>query len=101
MISACESVIARLPADVKVIPGHGELSNLAEVGEYLQMLQGTTAVVAKALAAGKTLAQMQQHHVLAAWAQKYSGEFINTDTFIESLYNSLTYNTHAPFVKHN
>ena len=33
MIAACDKVVAVLPADVKVIPGHGQLSNLEEVRE--------------------------------------------------------------------
>src|SRR5271165_2642000 len=31
MTAACEKVVALLPADVRVIPGHGQLSNLNEV----------------------------------------------------------------------
>src|SRR5579871_637072 len=49
MIAALEKVIPTLPADVKVIPGHGRLSNLTEVREYLGMLKDTSAVVDKAI----------------------------------------------------
>ena len=101
MISACESVIATLPADVRVIPGHGELSNLDELREYTRMLKDTSAVVAKALKAGKTLEQMKQLKLLAPWSQKYTGDFISTDVFLETLYNSLSRSGHTPFVRHN
>jgi hypothetical protein len=40
--------------DVKVIPGHGALSNLDDVREFTKMLKETSAVVQKALAEHKT-----------------------------------------------
>lgn len=101
MIKACDAVIALLPADVKVIPGHGQLSNLDEMRAYVRMLKETSAAVAKALKAGKTLEQMKQQQLLAPWGKQYSGDFISTDTFTETLYNSLSQSGHTPFVRHN
>jgi len=99
MIEAMEKTTAQLPADVKVIPGHGALSNLDDVRAYTKMLKETSAVVQKALDEHKTLDQMKQEKVLAPW-EKFSGQFINTDAFIETLYNSLT-NHKGEFMKHN
>jgi cyclase len=99
MIDGVEKAVAQLPADVKVIPGHGALSNLDDVRTYIQMLKDTTATVQKAMAAHKTVDQMKQEKVLAPWA-KWSGDFVNQDTFIETIYNSLT-NHPGQFVKHN
>jgi cyclase len=101
MIKACESVIATLPADVKVIPGHGALSTTAEMREYVAMLKATRAAVANALKSGMSLERMKAKKVLAAWSERYSGDFIKTDGFIETLYNSLTKKRAAPFVRHN
>ena len=99
MTEGVEKAIVQLPADVKVIPGHGQLSNLDDVRAYVQMLKDTTAAVQKAMAARKTVDQMKQEKILAPWA-KWSGDFVNQDTFIETVYNSLT-NHPGPFVKHN
>ena len=99
MIDAMEKATAQLPADVKVIPGHGALSNLGDVRAYTKMLKETSAVVQKALDQHKTLEQMKAEKILAPW-DKFSGEFINTDAFIETLYNSLTGHK-GEFVKHN
>ena len=99
MIAAVEKATAQLPADVKVIPGHGALSNLDDVRAYTTMLKETSAAVEAALKAHKTLDQMKQEKVLAPWS-KFSGDFVNTDGFTETLYNSLT-NTKGEFVKHN
>jgi glyoxylase-like metal-dependent hydrolase (beta-lactamase superfamily II) len=99
MISAMEKSIAMLPADVKVIPGHGALSNLDDVRAFVKMLKETSAVVQKAIDRRQTLEQMKQARILAAW-QQFSGSFVNTDAFIETLYNSLT-GQKGKFVKHN
>ena len=101
MINACEWAIEKLPADVKVIPGHGELSNVGEVREYVRMLKDTSTAIERAIHAGKTLEQMKKEKLLAAWSQKYSNNFVDTDTFVETLYNSLTHRNNAPFVRHN
>jgi len=99
MIDAMEKATAKLPADVKVIPGHGALSNLDDVRAFVKMLKETSAVVEKALKQHKTLEQMEKDKILEPWA-KWSGDFVKTDAFIETLYNSLT-GTKGAFVKHN
>jgi cyclase len=99
MIDAMEKATAQLPADVKVIPGHGALSNLDDVRAFTKMLKETSAVVQKALNDHKTLEQMKQEKILAPW-DKFSGSFVNSDAFIETLYNSLTGHK-GEFLKHN
>ena len=99
MIAAMEKATAQLPADVKVIPGHGALSNLDDVRAFVKMLKETAAVVEKALQEHKTLEQMKKDKILDPWA-KWSGDFVKTDAFIETLYNSFT-GTKGQFVKHN
>ena len=100
MIDGVEKVIAQVPPDVKIIPGHGALSNLDDVRAYLTMLKGTRDAVEKALKQHKTLDQMKQAKLLDPW-KKYSGDFVNQDTFLETLYNSLTGQKNGKFIKHN
>ncbi len=99
IIDAMEKTSAQLPADVKVIPGHGALSNMDDVRAYTKMLKETSAVVEKALSEHKTLEQMKQAKILAPW-DKFAGQFVNSDAFIETLYNSLTGHK-GEFMKHN
>jgi len=99
MIEANEKASAQLPPDVKVIPGHGALSNLDDVREFVKMLKETSAAVQKALDEHKTLDQMKQEKILEPW-KKWSGGFLDSDKFIETLYNSLT-GKRGEFVKHN
>jgi cyclase len=100
MIDGVEKVIAQVPADVKIIPGHGAVSSVADVRAYLEMLKATREVVAKAIKDGKTLDQMKQAKVLEPW-KKFSGDFVKEDTFIETIYNSLTGQKNGKFVPHN
>jgi cyclase len=100
MIVAAEEVISKLPADVKVIPGHGPISTLADVRQYVTLLKDTRAVVDKAIKQGNTLDQMKQEKILEPW-KKWSGEFISSDAFIETFYNDLTGKKTGEFIKHN
>jgi cyclase len=100
MIDGVEKVIAQVPPDVKIIPGHGPVSNLDDVRTYLTMLKGTRDAVDRALKQHKTLDQMKQAKLLDPW-KKYSGDFVNQDAFLETLYNSLTGQKNGKFIKHN
>jgi cyclase len=100
MISAMEKVSVELPADVKVIPGHGALSNLDDVRAFVKMLKETSAAVQKAIDEHKTVEQMKQEKILSPWAKWSSDKFINAGQFIDTLYNSLT-GTKGEFMKHN
>ena len=99
MIAAMDKVSTQLPPDVKVIPGHGALSNLDDVREFTKMLKETSAAVQKAINEHKTVEQMKQEKILAPWV-KWSGGFLDADKFIETLYNSLT-GSKGEFLKHN
>jgi glyoxylase-like metal-dependent hydrolase (beta-lactamase superfamily II) len=100
MIVAAEYVVANLPADVKVIPGHGTISNLDDVRRFVVMLKETRSVVEKAVKSGKGLDQIKGEKILEPWKQ-WSGDFISSDAFIETLYNDLTGKKSGEFIKHN
>ena len=100
MIDGVEKAIAQLPADVKVIPGHGPVSNLDDVRTYIKMLKDTRETVKAALKQKKTLDQMKKEKILDPW-KKYSGDFISEDAYLETLYNSLTGSKEGKFIPHN
>lgn len=66
MIAACEKVAAVLPAEVKVIPGHGQIATLSDVRHYATMLKETSAAVQAALKSGKSVDQMKKDEILSA-----------------------------------
>ena len=100
MIGGVEAAIAHLPPDVKIIPGHGGVSNLDDVRAYVKMLKETRAAVQDALDKKMALEQMKEKKILDPW-KKYAGDFITEDAFLETLYNSLTGQKNNKFIKHN
>jgi cyclase len=89
LIAALEDVIARLPPDVKVIPGHGPVSNIDDIRTLVTMLKDTRAAVERGCKQGKTLDQLKEEKVLEPW-KDWSGPFITSDIYLETLYNDIT-----------
>jgi glyoxylase-like metal-dependent hydrolase (beta-lactamase superfamily II) len=100
MISALEQIVPKLPPDVKVIPGHGPVSNLDDVRRFIAMMKDSKAVVETGIKQGKSLDQMKKDNVLAPW-QKWSGDFISSEQWLVTLYNDLTGKKIGEFIKHN
>lgn len=82
-------LILKIPADAKLIPGHGPISTLDDLKSYHRMLQQTTEIVRGKIAAGKTLDQIKTEGLPAEWAPWGTG-FIKTDRWVETIYKSLT-----------
>jgi cyclase len=84
LVDGLTALMARLPPDVKVIAGHGPVGTQADVRAYLGMIQDTRAAVVNAVGRGQTLEQLKAVGVLDPW-KKYSGNFISTDAWLETL----------------
>jgi cyclase len=99
LIAALEELIPTLPPDVRVIPGHGVLSNLDDVRTFVKMLKETRAVVDRGVKQGKTLDQLKRENILDPW-KDWSGDWITADIYLETLYNDIAGNP-GTFMKHN
>lgn len=88
MIKTVGEVISKLPAGVKIIPGHGPLSDPDGLKAFHRMLTQTTAIVEQKKKAGKTLDQIKTEGLSEEWKSWGSG-FINQDTWLTLVYNSL------------
>jgi glyoxylase-like metal-dependent hydrolase (beta-lactamase superfamily II) len=82
-------ILSKLPPTVKIIPGHGPLSDVEGLKVFHRMLVETTDVVRKRMAAGKTLDQIKSEGLPEEWKSWGTG-FINTNRWIELVYNSLS-----------
>ncbi len=89
MIANIDRVLDLLPDDAKVIPGHGPLSDKNGLRRFVSTLRATLAAVEGGVAAGKTLQQLQNEKVLAAWDSWGQG-FIKTDMWIATLHREVT-----------
>jgi len=89
MLANVDKVLATLPADAKVIPGHGALSDKKGLQAFADMLRGTIGAVQAAMKSGKTLEQMKAEKVLAKWDDWAKG-FVKSDGWIETIYRELS-----------
>ncbi len=81
MIGAIDEVLPQIPPDVKIIPGHGPLSTVADLKKFRNRLDEIVALVARGLKSGKTVEQMQKEKLLAPYAD-WDGGFLKADQFI-------------------
>jgi cyclase len=89
LIKNIGEIIGKIPAGAKLIPGHGPISTIDDLKSYHGMLQQTTEIVRKKIAAGKTLDQVKSEGLPAEWESWGTG-FIKTDRWVETIYKSLT-----------
>lgn len=88
LIKNIAQVIAQLPMDVKIIPGHGPISTLDDLKTYQRMLVATTEMVRAKIKAGKDLKTIQAEGVSEEWKTWGSG-FISTDSWLQTIYLAL------------
>ncbi len=82
LIQALDSILGQIPKDAKIIPGHGEVSTVDDVRKFRSALEEMVGAVKKGLKAGKSVAQLQKDHVLAAWEAGWGkGKFVSADDF--------------------
>lgn len=89
LIKNIGDILAKLPADVKIIPGHGPISTVDDLKLYHRMLVETTDTVRKKIAAGRTLDQIKAEGLPEEWKGWGTG-FIKTEMWIETIYRSLS-----------
>jgi cyclase len=82
-------IISKLPADVKIIPGHGALSDLDGLKSFHRMLVETTAIVRKKMKAHKTLAQIKAEGLPEEW-KAWGAGYIKTEMWLTLVYTSLS-----------
>lgn len=89
MIRVVEKVASMIPADTKVIAGHGPLGDRDALRKFGEMLKGTSAAIQAGITAGKTADQLKAEKVLAPWDDWGKG-FIKNEGFIDLLYRDLS-----------
>jgi glyoxylase-like metal-dependent hydrolase (beta-lactamase superfamily II) len=88
-IAALELILSRAPADVKIIPGHGNIASRDDMVKMLAVLKDTRAAVLAGLSQGKSLEQMKQEKAFARWDYLNESHHIQSDVYFERLYKGL------------
>jgi glyoxylase-like metal-dependent hydrolase (beta-lactamase superfamily II) len=83
------ALIQKIPADAKVIPGHGPISTLEDLKTYHTMMVETTDAVRQKMKAGKPLDEIKKEGVPEKW-KSWAWGFINEERWIEIVHRSLS-----------
>lgn len=89
VIRAVAQVLKKADRDTRIIPGHGPLSDVAELMAYHDMLVAIRDQVRTLKKGGATLEAVIAAKPTAAFDEKLGGGFIKPDKFAEIVYQSL------------
>ena len=89
LIEALEYVLPQIPADAKVVPGHGVVSSRADIARGLDILKEMKAIVEAGISAGKTLEQIVAEKPFEKW-QGLLALSVPTNAYIGRFYKELT-----------
>lgn len=86
MIHFCESVLARIDEQTRVIPGHGPVMSYSDVVEFVAMLETVRSRVNTLIDRGYSLAAVREAKPTAQFDARYG----NPNLFIRGAYDSLS-----------
>jgi cyclase len=81
-------VLARIPADAKIISGHGALATVADLKKFQGMLIATTDLVRAEVAKGMTLEEAKKAGLPEEW-RPWATSFVPVESWVETVYTSL------------
>jgi glyoxylase-like metal-dependent hydrolase (beta-lactamase superfamily II) len=87
MINNVGELIKQIPADAKLIPGHGPLATLDDLKAFHQTLTETSNLIQAEMKKGKSVDEIKKMGLPEKYKDWGSG-FIKTETWIETVYRS-------------
>lgn len=89
MIAATDQVLAMANDDTKIIPGHGPLSNKAELQAYRDMLVGVRGNVRTLISDGADRQALINAKPTADFDEQWGGGFMQPDVWVGILYDAV------------
>jgi len=90
LIEGVRTVLAELPTDVRLIPGHGKPTGVDGLREYLAMLEEVTERVRKALDEGQDVAAMSAAGLTKDLDERWGKfDFVTPERFLQIVVGSL------------
>jgi glyoxylase-like metal-dependent hydrolase (beta-lactamase superfamily II) len=87
LIGNIGTLISQIPADAKLIPGHGRLATIDDLKEYHKTLIETSNIIQAEMKKGTSVEDIKKTGLPEKYKEWGSG-FIKTDFWIETIYNS-------------
>lgn len=88
LIANLQKLLEQIPADAKIIPGHGPVGTTKELRAFLAMLKETSGIIEAGIKAHKTADQLKKAKALAKY-DAWGKAFIKPDEYIDMLYQDL------------
>ena len=88
-ITALNHALFLVDDETQIIPGHGSMSNRAELMAYRDVLATVRTRIKKAVTKGMTLAEVKAANYIKEW-EAWGGGFINNDVIVETIFKSLS-----------
>ncbi len=92
LVKNIDDLTKMIPADAKLIPGHGAVSTLKDLKDYNQLLIETTTIVRNQIKEGKSLDEIKKKGFPEKFKEAGSG-FIKTEAWIETIFKSYSVST--------
>lgn len=89
IITGIEKIISIIDNETKIIPGHGLLSNLDELQDYLHMLKDIRQQVETMVKNKYNLEEIIKSDITSDYDGLYSDSFINSGDFLAFVYNDI------------
>jgi cyclase len=92
LIEALELLLPQIPADAKIVPGHGVISTRADIERGLEVMKKMKAVVEAAVQSGKTLEQLQAERPFDQWrasVPQWSSSDKSLDGWVRDFYREI------------
>jgi len=89
MITGVKKILALSDENTQIIPGHGPLTNAAELGNYLEMLETAYERLRKLKAEGKTAQEAIEAKPLADLEEEWGDGIFTGDKWIEIIYSGV------------
>lgn len=89
MVEAIDKLLAKVDDNTKIIPGHGPLSNKAELQTYRNMLAKVAQRMNALVAEGKTLEEVQAAAPTAEFDAVWGNGFLKIQPWVEMVYHGV------------
>ena len=90
ILEAVDKVLSMTDSSTKFIPGHGNLGTRADLVRYRDAVRSVRDRIAKMIADRKTMAQVIAAKPSQEFDDQFGRGFINPETFVTTVYSSLT-----------
>ena len=90
VIAAAEKLLSLADDRTRIIPGHGPLSNRAELDAYRRMLVDVRGRVANAIEAGQSADDVVEAGLISDLAGRFGGGVMDPDSFLRTVHASLS-----------